>query len=153
MADNNKAVIDALIRAYNMEIETVINYIAGSVNLDGVRAKEIKNVLQQEIADEMAHAQLLAKRIKTIGGMAPGSMALKMEQKSLQPSADPTDVVAVIKGVIEAEEGAIAGYKKIIDLTDGVDHATQDMAIGLLSDEQEHLREFIGFLKEYERKA
>lgn len=153
MPDNNKSIIDALIRSYNMEIETVINYIACSVNLDGVRAKEIKNVLQQEITDEMAHAQLLAKRIKTIGGMAPGSMALRMEQRSLQPTADPTDVVAVIKGVIEAEEAAITGYKKIIELTDGEDYATQDMAIGLLADEQEHRREFVGFLKEYEKKA
>ncbi|TVQ59938.1 MAG: rubrerythrin [Phycisphaerales bacterium] len=143
-------IIDALIRAYNMEVETVFNYLANSVNLDGVRAKEIKNSLGKDVQEELGHAQLLAKRIKTIGGQAPGSLALRMEQASLQPPKDPTDVVSVIKGVIEAEEQAIAGYKAIIELTDGVDHVTQDLAITLLSDEQEHRREFIGFLKEYE---
>ena len=148
---NNQQIIEALVRAYNMEVETVLNYLANSVNLDGVRAKEIKTVLAQEVQDELGHAQLLAKRIKTIGGQAPGSLALRMEQASLQPPKDPTDVVSVIKGVIEAEEQAIAGYKALIALTDGVDHVTQDLAITLLSDEQEHRREFVGFLKEYER--
>jgi bacterioferritin len=31
-----------------------------------------------------------------------------------------------------------------------VDYVTQDMLITILSDEQDHLREFEGFLKEYE---
>ena len=35
---NKKAIIDKLIQSYWMEIETVINYISNSINLDGVRA-------------------------------------------------------------------------------------------------------------------
>jgi hypothetical protein len=31
-----------------------------------------------------------------------------------------------------------------------VDYPTQDLCITLMADEQEHLREFRGFLKEYE---
>ena len=64
-----------------------------------------------------------------------------------------TDVVTVIKGVIAAEEEAIAGYAKLIEVCDGVDYVTQDLAITLMADEQEHRREFIGFLKEYEGAA
>ena len=30
------------------------------------------------------------------------------------------------------------------------DYATEDLAITLMADEQEHRREFVGFLKEYE---
>ena len=71
--------------------------------------------------------------------------------ESLQPPTDTTDVVAVIKGVIDAEEAAIAQYEKIIRLCDGFDFVTQDMCITLLADEQQHRREFIGFLKEYEK--
>ena len=52
----------------------------------------------------------------------------------------------------EAEESAIAQYKKIIKICDGVDYPTQDLAIELLSDEEEHRREFVGFLKEYEKR-
>ena len=62
-----------------------------------------------------------------------------------------TDVVTVIKGVIDAEEAAMAQYEKIIRLCDGFDFVSQDMCITLLADEQQHRREFIGFLKEYEQ--
>ena len=71
--------------------------------------------------------------------------------EALQPLEDTTDIVAVIKGVIEAENGAIAQYNKIIQVTDGRDYVSQDLAIQLLSGEEEHRREFIGFLKEYEK--
>ena len=149
--EQTAAIVDALAAAYNGELETVANYIANSENLDGVRAKHIKTALAADIAEELSHAQVLAKRIKTVGGRVPGSQALRMTQSALQPPADSTDVVAVIKGVIEAEETAIAGYRRLIEVSgDGVDPVTEDLAITLMGDEEEHRREFIGFLKEYE---
>ncbi|TVQ31050.1 MAG: rubrerythrin [Phycisphaeraceae bacterium] len=147
----DQRIIDALIRCYNAEIETVMNYLANSVNLDGVRAKHIKTALADDVQEELTHAQTLAKRIKTIGGVVPGSHGLEWTQKMMQPPKDTTDTVSVIKGVIAAEEAAIAGYEEVIKLCEGTDYATQDMAITLLADEQEHRREFIGFLKEYEQ--
>jgi bacterioferritin len=147
----NQQIIDTLIAAYNAEIETVANYIANSVNLDGVAAKHIKNSLEADIAEELGHAQMLAKRIKTIGGVVPGSIALTMQQKTLQPPADTTDVLSVIRGVIAAEESAIEGYMRVIEVSRDVDPATEDLAITLMADEQEHRREFIGYLKEYEK--
>ncbi len=143
-------IIDELIVAYWMELETVMSFIANSTNLDGVRAEEIKKSLAADIVEELGHAQVLARRIKTIGGQVPGSMAFNAKQQSLQPPADTTDVVSVIKGVIAAEESAIAQYNKIIRLCDGVDYVTQDLCITSLADEEEHRREFIGFLREYE---
>ena len=112
----------------------------------------IKKALAADIAEELGHAQQLANRIKTIGGTVPGSFALERDQAGLQPLEDTTDVVSVIKGVIEAEEGAMAQYNKIIKLCDGVDYVTQDMAITLLSGEEDHRREFLGFLTEYEKE-
>lgn len=151
MMEHRKEIIEALTVSYWMELETVQNYLANGTNLEGVRAEEIKKSLIADVAAELGHAQRIAKRIHVLGGEVPGSGAFRSNQKSLQPPADPTDVVAVIKGVIEAEEGAIAQYRKIIKLCDGNDYPTQDLCIELLSDEEEHLREFQGFLKEYER--
>jgi bacterioferritin len=148
---DNKEIIKELAVAYGMELETVQNYIAASVNLDGVRSDIVKKALAADVATEVQHAQLLATRIKTIGGVVPGSLALKRNQQSLQPRADTTDVVSVIKGVIEAEEGAIAQYNKIIKLCEGKDYVTQDMVIGILGGEEDHRREFMGFLREYEK--
>ena len=148
---DNEDIIAELKVAYAMELETIQNYIAASTNLDGVRSEVIKKALAADVGEELTHAQTLAGRIKTIGGTVPGSFALERAQDSLQPLEDTTDVVAVIKGVIDAEDGAIAQYNKIIQVSDGRDYVTQDMAIGLLSGEEEHRREFIGFLKEYEK--
>ena len=64
---------------------------------------------------------------------------------------DSTDVVGIIKGVIKAEEGAIAQYNKIIKLCEGLDYVTQDLVIELLGDEENHRREFKGYSFEYEK--
>ncbi len=148
---NRKEIVKELTKSYWMEIETVINYISNSINLDGVRAEEIKKSLNIDIAEELTHAQTLAKRIKELDGIIPGSMEFKPGQKSLQTLEDTTDVATVIEGVIEAEEGAIKQYNKIVKLCDGVDYVTQDLVIGLLAMEESHKREFRGFLKEYKK--
>lgn len=144
-------IIKELSIAYAMELETVQNYISCSVNPDGVRSDVIKKALAADIATEVSHAQQLAARIKIIGGTVPGSLSLERNQDYLQPPKDSTDLISVIKGVIAAEEAAIAQYNKIIQLCEGRDYVTQDMVIEILGNEEEHRREFVGFLKEYEK--
>ena len=149
-SDKNSLIVKELTRSYWMELETVLNYLANSTNLDGVRAEEIKKSLAADVQEELNHATQIANRIKTIDGQVPGSFDFQAVQASMQPPAQATDVVHVIKGVIDAEEAAIEQYEKIIRLCDGYDYVTQDMCITLLADEQQHRREFVGFLKEYE---
>ena len=149
--NRNDDIIRELCVAYAMELETIQNYIANSVHLDGVRSDVIKKALAADVPTELMHAQQLAQRIKTIGGAVPGSLGIKRNQDFLQPPDDTTDVVYVIKGVIEAEEGAIAQYQKIIKICDGRDYVTQDMVIGILGGEEDHRREFMGFLREYRK--
>ncbi len=148
--DKRKQVVEMLEKAYWMEIETVMSYIANSVNPDGVRAQEIKESLETDIQEELSHAQQFARRIKELYGTVPGSEQFTAEQSFLQPPGEQVDLVHVIKGVIEAESGAIEHYSRIIEQTDGVDPVTQDMVIAILHDEQGHKRLFEGFLREYE---
>ncbi|MCX8010348.1 MAG: ferritin-like domain-containing protein [Ignavibacteria bacterium] len=145
-------IIKKLIQLYWAELETIQNYLANSVNLDGVRAEEIKKALATDIAAELTHAQTLAKRIKDVGGLVPGSYEFSASQKTLQPPSDSTDVVSVIKGVIDAEQSAVKMYNELIKLCEGKDYVTQDLAIRTLSDEESHLTEFKGYLKEYTKK-
>lgn len=135
-------IVRELTVSYWMEMETIQNYLANSENLDGVRAEEIKKALAADIAAELGHATQLAKRIRVLGGRVPGSLEFKPSQKSMQPPKDSTDVVSVIKGVIDAEDGAIHQYRKIIRLCDGYDYATQDLCITLMENEESHRREF-----------
>ena len=114
----------------------VFNYLANSINLDGVRAEEIKKSLAADITEEIMHAQQLGQRIKQIGGLVPGSAAVKLGGQ-IQPTGDTTDVVGVIKAVIDAEQRACAHYYKVIKATDGEDYVTQDLCIRLMADEEE----------------
>lgn len=142
-------IVDLLRTAYWMEMETVMNYLAISETLDGVRAKEIAGALAADVQDELGHARTFAQRIKELYGTPPGSLDFTADQAFLQPPSDPTDVVPVIQGVIAAEAGAIEHYNRIIEACDGVDWATQDTVIAILKDEEGHMREFERFLAEY----
>jgi bacterioferritin len=157
LADDNtdarEQIIEMLKKAYWMEIETVMSYIANSINPDGVRAQEIVESLNTDIQEELGHAQQFAARIKELYGVVPGSLDFSAEQSYLQPPEHQTDIVHVIKGVIEAETGAIEHYNTIIQETDQIDPVTQDMVIAILRDEEGHRRLFEGYLREYEAEG
>lgn len=146
-------IIGMLTKAYWMEIETVMSYITNSVNPDGVRAQEIIESLNGDIQEELGHAQQFAARIKELYGVVPGSMGFTAEQSYLQPPDHQTDIVHVIRGVIEAETGAIEHYNAVVELTDQVDPVTNDMVIAILHDEEGHRRLFEGYLREYEAEG
>src|SRR5918911_4403241 len=112
--------IALLTKAYWMEMETVISYTANSINPDGVRAQEIIESLEEDIEEELGHARQFGQRIKELYGVVPGSLDFQAEQTYLQPPEKQTDIVHVIKGVIEAESGAIEHYNHVIEVTEGV---------------------------------
>jgi bacterioferritin len=147
--EQREQIVELLTKAYWMEIETVMSYIANSINPDGVRAREIAEALEEDIQEELGHAQQFARRIKELYGVVPGSSEFSAEQTFLQPPESQTDIEHVIRGVIEAETGAIEHYSKIIEATDGVDWVTQDMVIAILHDEEGHRRLFEGFLRDF----
>jgi bacterioferritin len=148
--DDRNELIELLTKAYWMEIETVMSYIANSINPDGVRAQEIVESLQADVQEELGHAQEFGRRIKELYGVVPGSSDFSAEQSYLQPPEKQNDIVHVIKGVIRAETGAIEHYNRIIEFCEGKDPVTQDMVVTILRDEEGHRRLFEGFLREYE---
>jgi bacterioferritin len=150
MEGEREQLIEMLTRAYWMEIETVMSYVTNSINPDGVRAQEIVESLEEDVQEELGHARQFGERIKTLYGVVPGSLDFNAEQSYLQPPDQQTDIVHVIKGVIEAESGAIQHYNQIIEFCEGKDPVTQDMVTAILQDEEGHRRLFEGFLREFE---
>jgi bacterioferritin len=149
-SDDRKQLLDMLTTAYWMEMETVMSYVANSINPEGVRAMEIKESLEKDIREELGHAQQFGARIKELYGIVPGSEAFTASQSYLQPPSDQTDLRHVIKGVIEAETGAIDHYNKIIEFCSESDPVTADMVTQILADEEGHRRLFESFLREFE---
>jgi bacterioferritin len=143
-------VVRLLQKAYQDEIETVMNYMTNSIVLDGVRAEEIKESLKQDVQEELTHAEQLGNRLKQLDENPPGSTAFEATQMSLQPPEDTTDVLSVIDGVLEAEKGAIETYRALISAAEEADDpVTEDLAVTLLADEEAHRTEFHGYRKEY----
>ncbi len=153
MREERERIVGMLCKAYWMEIETVMSYLANSINPDGVRAQEIVASLREDIQEELGHATQFATRVKELYGVVPGSMGFQAEQSYLQPPERQSDIVHVIKGVIAAETGAIDHYNKVIQATDESDPVTNDMVIAILHDEERHRRLFEGFLREYEEQG
>ena len=75
-----------------MEIETVMNYITNSTNVDGVRAQEIKESLAEDVQEELGHAQQFADRIKELYGVVPGSRGASAPNRAScsRPPSRPT---------------------------------------------------------------
>ncbi|MEF8782740.1 MAG: ferritin-like domain-containing protein [Haloarculaceae archaeon] len=148
---SSEQVIDLLRKGYSDEIETVMNYQTNAIVLDGVRAEEIKESLRQDIQEELTHADQLGQRLKQLDARPPASMEFTAQQESLQPPEDSTDLLAVINGVLEAEEDAIATYRDLVDAAEEAnDPVTEDLAVTILADEEAHRTEFRGFQKEYQ---
>jgi bacterioferritin len=150
MSGKREEIVALLETAYFMELETVMNYVAASINPDGVRAEQVKESLRPEIQEELEHARQFARRIKELYGVVPGSLEFRATQEGLQPPRVQSDVVSVVRGVIAAEKNAVAHYQRTVEETEGADPVTQDMVIHILRDEQRHLRLFQGYLREYE---
>jgi bacterioferritin len=147
----SETVTDLLQAAYLDEMETVMNYQTNAIVLDGVRAEEIKESLQQDIQEELTHAEQLGRRLKQLDARPPSSADFTARQDSLKPPADSTDVLSVIHGVLEAEADAIDTYRSLIDAaTEENDPVTEDLAVTILADEEAHRTEFRGFEKEYQ---
>jgi bacterioferritin len=149
--EDREKVVEMLKKAYWMEIETVMSYIANSVNPDGLLAREITESLDQDIQEELGHAQQFAARIKELYGVVPGSQEFAAEQDFLQPPDDQLDIAHVVDGVIAAETGAIEHYNAVIEFCADTDPVTEDMVIAILRDEEGHRRLFEGFRRELER--
>jgi bacterioferritin len=152
-AEKREEIVDLLTQAYWMELETVMNYLACSINPDGLLAQEIRESLAEDVEEELGHARQFGERIKELYGVVPGSLEFHAEQAPLQPPESQTDLAHVIEGVIAAETGAIEHYNRIIEATDGLDWATQDMVIAILHDEERHRRLFEGFLREFQTET
>ncbi|MFT7633810.1 MAG: bacterioferritin [Mariniblastus sp.] len=108
-----------------MESETVANYLADSINLDGIRSDVIKTSLAADVQVGFGHPTKIAERIKQLEGHVPGSSSLAFDHSHIEKRDETTDVVGVIEAVIEDEKSAIKRDKQMTRDTDGKDYVTQ----------------------------
>ncbi len=150
---SDQQVTDLLREAYVAEIETTMNYLAHSVNLDTFDGQDVGEELQADAQNEQDHALRLGNRLRVLGetALTSNEVAANITQESLNNISDTTDVLAVIDGVIEAEQSAIETYRNLVEVArENGDYGTASLAEELLQDEEQHLQEFKSLRRDFE---
>ena len=80
-SEKREQLVEMLKKAYWMEIETVMSYIANTINPDGVRAREVVENLEEDIQEELGHAQ-------QFGNADQGAVRRRARQPGVQGGAD-----------------------------------------------------------------
>jgi len=123
--------VDLLVKNAAAELTTYYYYTILRVNLIGLEGEGIKEIAEAARIEDRNHFEALVPRIY-----------------ELSLPKDPTDVMAVLKVLVEAERCAVRGYTHICNLTAGKDHRTYDLALAILNEEIEHESWFSEFLAE-----
>jgi bacterioferritin len=136
--------LDQLLReAYAAEWETAYNYQVLAEVLEFTEGSVAAEEFDADVSEEISHARQLAKRLR-VRGENPDFFADQANFGSQEQYSglDGQEVTECIIAAIEAEQTAIETYTEIVEVAGEVgDYPTEDLAIELLADEQEHLRE------------
>lgn len=129
--------------AYAAEVQTVVDFLAVSVWLDGPGARQITEALDLYIPGKLIQAREIARRLKQLGVNSPASFA---SAQKILPPPDETDPLPAVEGVLEAQRQAIARCEKLIAACERKDLVTQELAMDILAHEERHRALFEGFL-------
>lgn len=120
--------------------------------LNGQERKSIEEEFKKHADEELNdHATKLLKRISELGGDAEKLM--NFEIKSLSncdyiPPQKPYSTLQLVCDNIKAEKCAIEHYLTLCDYTREKDPTTYELAVDILSDEEEHLRDLQDFYQD-----
>ncbi|MFA5014614.1 MAG: DNA protection during starvation protein [Actinomycetota bacterium] len=148
---NVDEIIELLVKNAGAELTTYYYYTILRANLIGLQGEGIKEIAETARIEDRNHFEAIIPRIYELGGKLPGHMKDFHDVSACPPAAlpeDPTDVMAILKVLVEAERCAVRGYTHLCNITAGKDHRTYDLALSILNEEIEHESWFSEFLGE-----
>jgi len=148
---NVDRLLDLLVKNAAAELTTYYYYTILRCNLIGLKGEGIKEIAEVARIEDRNHFEALVPRIYELGGKLPGDMKTFHDVSACPPASlpkDPTDVMAMLKVLVDAERCAVRGYTAICNLTAGKDHRTYDLSLAILNEEVEHESWFAEFLGE-----
>lgn len=144
--------IEMLNAALSEEWLAYYQYWVGARVMEGPMRSEIEPELLVHATEELGHAVLLVDRIIQLGG-TPVLTPEDWTKLARCEYAVPSDyyVEAILNQNLEGERCAIERYQEIAAYTDGKDHSTYNMAVGILNDELEHEEDIESWITDIER--
>lgn len=143
--------LELLVKNAAAELTTFYYYTILRFNLIGLKGEGIKEIAETARIEDRNHFEALVPRIYELGGKLPDSMVDFHNISGCPPAslpADPTDVMAILNVLVEAERCAVRAYTHVCTMTAGKDHRTYDLALSILNEEIEHESWFSEFLGE-----
>jgi bacterioferritin len=136
-AAERQFVIDALNGALATELVCVLRYKRHYFMATGIHAASVAAEFSAHAAEEMVHADLLAKRIVELCG-APNFDPAKLIERSHAQYVEGTTLKSMIKEDLIAERIAIESYRELIVCLGESDPTTRRMLEQILASEEEH---------------
>lgn len=99
--EDRETLIDRLNEDLSGELQAIAMYTQYSALLRGPYRKELRELFQAEIPDELRHAQFLSDKIAVLGG-TPTTTA--------RPVPSASDPRTMLQNILRAEEQAVADY-------------------------------------------
>lgn len=131
--------IDVLNKALSDEWLAYYQYWVGAKIVQGPLRGQAEAELLEHSQDELRHAEMVSDRIIKLGGtpvLKPEDW-YKLTNCGYDAPEDPY-IEEILKQNIKGEQCAISVYKDLVDMTEGKDQITYNMALQIMQDEVEH---------------
>jgi bacterioferritin len=143
-ADREK-VIAMLNEALATELVCVLRYKRHHFMAAGIHAAPVAAEFLEHATEEMAHADLIAKRIIELRG-APNFSPEGLAARSHAEYIEGDSLKSMIKENLIAERIAIESYREMIAYLGDQDSTTHRMLQGILASEEEHAEDLSSLL-------
>ncbi len=143
---DTKAAVSILNDALATELVCTLRYRQHSFVAKGINAEPIAQEFLLHSNEELAHADLIAKRIVQLGG-APEFDPDKVTQRSHAEYATCDSLEDMIRENLVAERIAIEGYREMVNYFATNDPTTRSMLEVILAKEEEHADELSDLLQ------
>ena len=138
--------IHLLNNALATELVCVLRYRQHAIAATGIHAAPIAAEFLVHSNEELAHADLLAKRIVQLGG-TPMMDPAGLTERSHAEYVACDDLKQMIRENLVAERIAIESYRELIRFFGNKDSTTRSMLEGILATEEEHADELADLLE------
>lgn len=130
-------------KALASELMAWSTYTAQAIAADGLKAETVRPELEEHAAQELAHAEMLAKRIDELGGM-PDMNPMTIADRSIHPYEVGETVDEMLAIQLAAERRAVDFYRRAIQWIGDRDPTTRRMLEDILAVEEQHANDIAG---------
>ena len=145
-AADRDTVVKMLNEALATELVCVLRYRRHYFMASGIHSDPVKAEFLAHAAEELSHADLLAKRIVELGG-APNFSPQGMSERSHAEYVEGETLGDMVRENLVAERIAIESYREMIAYLADRDPTTQRMLKEILAVEEEHAEDLASLLK------